>query len=100
ELMPDATEAQRRTRLGTYGFGADKADTNCAKLSGGEKAPWWLSLAAFHGPHLLIRDEPTNRLDVDSREALVHALTEYEGAVILIRHDRHLFHAFSTPLWR
>jgi ATP-binding cassette subfamily F protein 3 len=98
-LMHDATEAQRRTRLGTYGFGADKADTKCANLSGGEKARLLLALATFHGPHILILDEPSNHLDVDSREALVHALTEYEGAVILISHDRHLVEACADRLW-
>ena len=99
KLMPDGTEAQRRTRLGTYGFGADKADTKCEKLSGGEKARLLLALTAFHGPNILILDEPTNHLDVDSREALIHALTEYEGAVILISHDRHLVEATADRLW-
>ena len=99
ELMPEATEAQRRTRLGTFGFGADKADTKCGKLSGGETARLLLALTAFHKPHLLILDEPTNHLDVDSREALIHALMEYEGAVILISHDRHLVEATADRLW-
>jgi ATP-binding cassette subfamily F protein 3 len=98
-LMPDATEAQRRTRLGTFGFSADKADTRCGKLSGGETARLLLALTAFHKPHLLILDEPTNHLDVDSREALIHALMEYEGAVILISHDRHLVEATADRLW-
>jgi ATP-binding cassette, subfamily F, member 3 len=98
-LMPDGTEAQRRARLGTLGFGIDKADTRAEKLSGGEKARLLLALAAFHGPHLLILDEPTNHLDVDAREALVRALNEYEGAVILISHDRHLVDACADRLW-
>ncbi|MCC7250658.1 ATP-binding cassette domain-containing protein, partial [Hyphomicrobium sp.] len=99
KLMPEATEAQRRARLGTWGFGADKADTKCANLSGGEKARLLLALTAFHAPHLLILDEPTNHLDVDSREALIHAIAEYEGAVILISHDRHLVEATADRLW-
>ncbi|HRY08271.1 MAG TPA: ATP-binding cassette domain-containing protein [Hyphomicrobiaceae bacterium] len=98
-LMPEATEAQRRAKLGTFGFGVDKADTSCANLSGGEKARLLLAITAFHKPHLLILDEPTNHLDVDSREALIHALMDYEGAVILISHDRHLVAATADRLW-
>jgi len=99
ELMPEATEAQKRTRLGTAGFSADKADTKCANLSGGEKARLLLALTAFHRPHLLILDEPTNHLDVDARESLIHALNDYQGAVILISHDRHLIEASAERLW-
>ena len=99
KLLPDATEAQKRAKLGTYGFSHDKADTKCEKLSGGEKARLLMMLTAFRGPHLLILDEPTNHLDVDSREALIHALNDYEGAVILISHDRHLIEACADRLW-
>jgi ATP-binding cassette subfamily F protein 3 len=99
ELMPDATEAQKRARIAAAGFGADKADTPSEKLSGGEKARLLFALATFHAPHLLIFDEPTNHLDVDSREALIHALNDYEGAVILISHDRHLLEATVDRLW-
>ena len=98
-LLPDGTEAQRRARLGVYGFSFDKADTRCESLSGGEKARLLLMLTTFAGPHLLILDEPTNHLDVDSREALIHALNDYEGAVILISHDRHLVEASADRLW-
>ena len=99
ELLPEATEAQRRARLGMFGFGVDKADTKCANLSGGEKARLLLAITAFHKPHLLILDEPTNHLDVDSREALIHALMAYEGAVVIISHDRHLVAATADRLW-
>ncbi len=98
-LMPDATEAQKRAKVAGIGFGADKADTPSEKLSGGEKARLLFALATFHAPHLLILDEPTNHLDVDSREALIHALNYFEGAVILISHDRHLLEATVDRLW-
>ncbi|WP_088346217.1 MULTISPECIES: ABC-F family ATP-binding cassette domain-containing protein [Rhodomicrobium] len=98
-MMPDATEAQKRARTAAAGFGYDKADTAASKLSGGEKARLLFTLAAFNSPHLLILDEPTNHLDVDSREALIHGLNDYEGAVILISHDRHLIEATADRLW-
>lgn len=99
ELMPGATEAQKRAKVAGIGFGADKADTACEKLSGGEKARLLFALATFDAPHLLILDEPTNHLDVDSREELIYALNDYEGAVILISHDRHLLEATVDRLW-
>jgi ATP-binding cassette, subfamily F, member 3 len=99
DLIPEATEAQRRARLGALGFGVDKADTKAENLSGGEKARLLFALATFGGRHLLILDEPTNHLDVDAREALVRALNDYEGAVILISHDRHLIEACADRLW-
>ncbi|MEM1200493.1 MAG: ABC-F family ATP-binding cassette domain-containing protein [Pseudomonadota bacterium] len=98
-LMPDATEAQRRAKIGALGFGAHLADTKAGKLSGGEKARLLFAMASFAGPHILILDEPTNHLDVDSREALIHAINDYEGAVILISHDRHLIETCADRLW-
>jgi ATP-binding cassette subfamily F protein 3 len=99
ELLPDGTETQRRTRLGALGFGSATADTPCENLSGGERARLLLALVTLHGPHLLILDEPTNHLDVDAREALARALSDYEGAVIMISHDRHLLDACADRLW-
>ena len=98
-LMPDATEARKRARVAAVGFGVDKADTPAGNLSGGEKARLLFAMATFNGPHLLVLDEPTNHLDVDSREALIHALNDYEGTVILISHDRHLLQATTDRLW-
>ena len=99
EILPEATEAQVRAKTAAFGFGPDKADTKAEKLSGGEKARLLFNLAAHGGKHLLILDEPTNHLDIDSRQALVQALAEYTGAVILISHDPHLVEACADHLW-
>jgi ATP-binding cassette subfamily F protein 3 len=99
DLLPQAGEAERRARLGQFGFGIEKSNTRVDNLSGGEKARLLFALAAFHGPHIMILDEPTNHLDVDSREALVMALNDYVGAVILISHDRHLIETSADELW-
>lgn len=98
-LMPDATMAQRRARIGACGFGAQLAESKCSTLSGGEKARLLFMLATYHGPHVLILDEPTNHLDIDSREALVMAINDYEGAVMLISHDRHIIETCADELW-
>lgn len=98
-LMRDAPEAKRRARLGAAGFGVNLATSRCETLSGGEKARLLFMLASFHGPHILVLDEPTNHLDVDSREALIMAINEYEGAVILISHDRHIIETSADRLW-
>jgi ATP-binding cassette subfamily F protein 3 len=99
DLMPDSTISVRRARLGSYGFDAEMADTKAGNLSGGEKARLLFALAAFRGPHILVLDEPTNHLDVDARQALIQALNEFAGAVILISHDRHLIETTADRLW-
>ena len=98
-LIPDATEAQTRAATARLGFGPDKADTAVEKLSGGEKARLLLGLITFHGAHLLILDEPTNHLDIGAREALIEALNDFQGAVLLITHDAHLASAVAERLW-
>ncbi|MGN3975018.1 ABC-F family ATP-binding cassette domain-containing protein [Tsuneonella sp. SYSU-LHT278] len=103
ELSPDGTPLEHMTRamtgaapgavraqLGRFGFSGHKATTLVGKLSGGERARLALALITRDAPHLLILDEPTNHLDVDAREALVQALNAFDGAVILISHDRHM----------
>jgi ATP-binding cassette subfamily F protein 3 len=98
-LMPDAPEPKVRARVGQIGFSGAAGDTLVEKLSGGEKARLMLGLATFGGPHLVILDEPTNHLDIDSRAALIEAINDYPGAVILVSHDRYLLEATVERLW-
>ena len=88
--MAGKTPSAVRAQLGRFGFSGHRATTKVAKLSGGERARLALALITREAPHLLILDEPTNHLDVDAREALVQALNAFDGAVILISHDRHM----------
>ncbi|MDK3073052.1 ABC-F family ATP-binding cassette domain-containing protein [Sedimentitalea sp. JM2-8] len=96
---PAEGQAKLRARLAGFGLGADQAETAVGRLSGGQKARLSLLLATLPAPHLLILDEPTNHLDIESREALVEALTAYSGAVILVSHDMHLLSLVADRLW-
>ncbi len=98
-LRPDEPPARLRARLAGFGLGADQAEMQVGDLSGGQKARLSLLIATIDAPHLLILDEPTNHLDIESREALVEALTAYGGAVILVSHDMHLLGLLADRLW-
>ena len=97
-LMPKATPAAVRAQLGRFGFSGEKATMQVGKMSGGERARLALALITRDAPHMLILDEPTNHLDVDAREALVQALNDYSGAVVLVSHDRHMLELTADRL--
>jgi len=98
-LMPDQPESKVRGRVGSIGFSGQAGNTKVEQLSGGEKARLLLGLATFAAPQLIILDEPTNHLDIDSRGALIEAINDYPGAVILVSHDRYLLEACVDRLW-
>ena len=99
ERMRGEAVSKIRGRAAMIGFSGARADTKVDSLSGGEKARLMMGLAAFDGPQLLILDEPTNHLDIDSRGELIEAINDYEGACILVSHDRRLLEATVDRLW-
>ena len=99
DALPKATAGQCRSQLARFGLDAERAETPVKGLSGGEKARLLMALTTRDAPHMLILDEPTNHLDIDAREALVKALADYEGAVVLISHDPHLVELVADRLW-
>ena len=99
QAMKEPLEVKVRSALFKFGFDKHKADTKVGELSGGEKARLLFCLMSHHAPHIMLLDEPTNHLDMDAREALIQALNNYNGAIILVSHDPHLVECVADQLW-
>ena len=99
KLLTEDSISKIRAKLGAAGINSDIADNPVEKLSGGQQARLMMALTTIEAPHLLILDEPTNHLDIESREALVHALNDFSGAVIIVSHDVHLVEMIADRLW-
>ena len=100
DLAPEATVQQMRGFLGRWYFSGERAFEVVDHFSGGERARLALALLAWQRPNVLLLDEPTNHLDLDMREALAEALAEFEGAIVLVSHDRHLIGLVCDTFWR
>lgn len=98
-LAPQEMEQKLRDYLGGFGFQGDKVTENTERFSGGEKARLVLALIVWQRPNLLLLDEPTNHLDLDMRQALTEALIEFEGALVVVSHDRHLIRSTTDDLY-
>ena len=98
-LAPQELEQKLRDYLGGFGFQGDKVTEETRRFSGGEKARLVLALIVWQRPNLLLLDEPTNHLDLDMRQALTEALIEFEGALVVVSHDRHLLRSTTDDLY-
>ena len=98
-LAPKVLEQQLRDYLGGFGFQGDKVTEETRRFSGGEKARLVLALVVWQRPNLLLLDEPTNHLDLDMRQALTEALIDFEGALVVVSHDRHLLRSTTDDLY-
>lgn len=99
QKVPDISESKVRAKLGQFGFSQELSNNLIGSLSGGEKARLLFAFMSFDAPHLLLLDEPTNHLDIDAREALVQALNNYEGAIIIVSHDPNMVERVADRLW-
>ena len=99
QIAPHKTELELRNYLGSFGFQGEKALESVAPFSGGEKARLVLALIVWQKPNLLLLDEPTNHLDLDMRQALTFALQTFEGAMVIVSHDRYLLKATTDDLY-